>query len=1381
MTHTSSRTRLIAASVAVVLAVAIATTSASASAAGGAFVAQVKAALGIAPTAVQASVAEFDTRAGAATIAPTRRPGSDDAPAARATASAGTPASVETVADRYIVVFREAALASYDGGIPGYAKPERLTGKARMNVKGARAQAYVGYLKSRQSEHEANIGSALGRSVDVSFRMQHAVNAIVLVLSPTEAAAVASMPEVLFVEPVRDVPLDTDVGPAFIGAGPLWDGTNPGSTGPVRGEGTVIGVIDSGINFGSPSFAATDPIDAYAHVNPLGAGTFLGTCVAGGDDAGRCNAKLIGGYDFVCGAPGNTCGVAGIREEPGFGDTNGHGSHTASTVAGNNRDVVVGGATRRISGVAPRANVIAYDVCYTNTTTGQGLCPTVSSAAAVDQAIADGVVDAINFSIGGGSSPWTEAVSLAFLSATNAGIYVATSAGNSGPGPNTMGHLEPWTASTAAAQHGRSSFVFYLNGTGPGVVPANVAAVPVNPGTGGVTFAASIPGTTPFVVSPGVNTTSDACAAFPAGTFTGAIALVRRGTCSFAIKANNAAAAGAVAMVLANNAAGGIIPSVPGTTIPVFGATQADGDNLRNWGQANPTTATAGIPFPATVTPNTPDQLAAFSSRGPAGTFDLLKPDVTAPGVAVLAAVAGTTITGFENAVDLYNGTSMASPHNAGSSLLLRQLKPTWSVPEIKSALEMTAKRTVLKEDGTSPATPFDMGGGRIRVDRAANAGLLLHETTANFTAANPATGGSTTALNIPSLAKWNCYPGCQFVRTFRSPLATSKDWSASVTGVTGTVSPSNFTVPAGGTVQLTITVDGTSYPVNGSFDFGWLELAPQGGTPDEGLNLPIAVAVQPQAIALNPPSQNVSLFAGLLGSASFDVQNAGGYQLTWNVDQTGQGISSPTRADYLGSGSGFRSVSFTDPGNLAQFAADDMVLAMPTTITAIAAQGFTVSGAALAAVATNLTWSIYPDAGGVPAGNPQSAPAAAVWTYTALPAAAGVSTVNNYIRLDLAAAGQNVMLPAGRYWVVVNSRSTFANRWAWYSTTMTSSGGSGIATITVASDATGSWAADATAGLALQVEGTVACGASWIGSTTAASGSLYGGVSEGLVTALSAAALAPGTYGGAVCVASSDPARPKVAEILSLTVTAPPAGTASQLVFTTPPAATGDAGTAWSTQPAVTAQDIGGAAVTGYADPVTLSLASGSGTLTCDQNPVVPVNGVATFSGCQIDTAGVVTLRATSATIPDSTTNPTITISGPASQLVFSVPPSDNATAGVPWPQQPVLTVTDALGNPASTPVLLTLDPASGLLTCNENPVTPVNGVATFAGCRVSIPGSYTLNASAGAVTSAATTPAIVVAEAAAAVVPAVGTIGLAALGLLLGLAGVLALRRAV
>lgn len=1065
----------------------------------------------------------------------------------------------DDISDRFIVVFREDALAGYDGKVPGYPRPRKLQRKNRVDVKDRNSTRYVEYLERQQLSHEAKINQVLGRQVAVTKRMQHALNAIVVEMTAAEANEVAQISDVFIVDPVRDVPMDTDVGPALIGATQLWNGASPASSTAVQGEGMVIGVIDSGINFGSPSFAAVDPIDGYSHTNPLGAGNYLGTCAAAGVDAGRCNAKLIGGYDFVCGAPGNQCNVAGIREEPGFGDTNGHGSHTASTVAGNRRDVNILTATRRISGVAPRANIIAYDVCYTNTGTGQGLCPNVSSVAAVNQAIADGIVDALNFSIGGGTSPWTDSVSLAFLNATDAGIYVATSAGNDGPGANTMGHLEPWTASTAAAQHGRAAIGYSINVTGPGTVPTAIAQQPTNEGVGGVAHSATI--NAPLKISPGYASTppagDDGCNAYPAGTFTGAIAVVYRGTCGFTVKAANAAAAGAVAIVIVNNAgATGLIPTVTPATIRAFGLSQVQGDAIKAFAAANPT-ITGSIPFPATVFTNQADQLAAFSSRGPAGNFDLVKPDVTAPGVSVLATYAGTTITGSEQLTAFLNGTSMASPHNAGSSLLIRQLRPTWTVSEVKSALEMTAKQEVTKEDGTTQATPFDMGGGRIRVDLAANAGLVLNETKANYQAANPASGGNTATLNLPSMGKRNCVGGCQFVRTFRSTRSSSQTYSASLASLAGTVTPSTFTVAAGGTVTLTINLTAAGVVPNGAFNFGKLLIQPQnvpsGVAVDETLRLPIAIAVPPPVIGLNPASQNLSLVAGHPGTANFSIQNNGGYQLDYNVDNSGNGQTTVYNALSTGVSSGFRSTVYSDPataGSAAQFSADDINLVTTTSIKSIAADGFIVSGATIPVAATSLRWSIYPDSSGLPAGNPQSNPGAALWTFSTTAAGPGVTINGGSMKLDLAAAGQSISLPAGRYWVIVNTNGTFANRFAWFGSN-TGSGG-GFASITVSTAGVGSWAVNTGfPGLSMQVEGDVPCGAPWIGATTPGAGTVLGGNSQPVQTALTTTGMSPGNYTGAVCVASNDPAKPKVAELLRLTLTPNTAPTISDIANT--------------------------------------------------------------------------------------------------------------------------------------------------------------------------------------------------------------------------------------
>lgn len=1083
-------------------------------------------------SAVQAATAAPATSAAATTTA---APGGA---VASATARSSDEASARGT---YIVLFREPAVSGYRGGVPGLAAPANRTsaaGVSRADMRSPQARAYARYLLDRQHRIEGDIARAIGRQPQVSQRFQHAVNGVVAELGPAEAARVRALGEVLLVDEYREYALDTDTGPALIGAPAVWSGEADNGN-EHQGEGIVFGILDSGINFGSPSFAAVDPIDGYAHANPLGGGNYLGTCAAGGIDEGRCNDKLIGGYDFVCNAPGNTCGAANIREEPGFGDTNGHGSHVASTAAGNRRDVELLGNVRRISGVAPRANIVAFDICYTNTATGQGLCPNVSAVAAVNQAIADGVVDVINYSIGGGASPWSEAVSQAFLGAVDAGIYIAASAGNSGPAPNTLGHVEPWVSSTASAQHGRGDFVVVLQVTGPQPVPEALTAIEMAPGSNGVVQEAAIPGDTPLVVSPAIDAVDDGCAAYPAGTFAGAIAVVRRGTCSFSIKVGNAAAAGAVAVVIANNAAGGIIPSVPGTTVPAFGILQADGNALRDFTTANPG-ATAGVPYPAIVLENQPDVLAASSSRGPAGTFDLLKPDVTAPGVRILAAVAGTTITGFENDVALYNGTSMASPHQAGSAGLLRQARPGWTPPEIKSALAMTAERTVLLEDGTTPADPHAGGSGRIRVDLAMAAGLVMHETAAGYAAANPATGGDPAALNQPNMIRRNCSPQCTFVRTFRNTRATAQGYRASVEGLPARVTPANVKVPAGGTVSVRVVVDGRALPADGSWNFGELVLTPvSSAATTPVLRLPVAVVVPPPVIQL-PDLVSLTLKTGRSGAATTTVANAGGSPLDYGFDNTGSGLAGV--ADTLGQNatSGFRATRYADPavaGFAAQFSADDFTLAAQTRLLSLRTEGFVVSGSALAAVSPTLTWAIYPDAGGVPAGDPVRSPGAAAWSYTAAASSAGVDTAGAAITLDLAAAGQSVDLAPGRYWLLVHTNSTFANRWAWYASNTLGDGG--FAGLNLTTAGAGTWTANpGFPGLAMRVVGEVACGAPWMGAATPPMGTLAPGASRATRIQLSAAGLPAGVRDAFYCVGSNDPVSPKRAAAIRLTVT---------------------------------------------------------------------------------------------------------------------------------------------------------------------------------------------------------------------------------------------------
>jgi len=316
-----------------------------------------------------------------------------------------------------------------------------------------------------------------------------------------------------------------------------------------------------------------------------------------------------------------------------------------------------------------------------------------------------------------------------------------------------------------------------------------------------------------------------------------------------------------VAVVIANNAPGGILPSVPGTTIPAFGISQADGNAIRDYYVANGG-ATGGIPYPPVVTFNVVDALAGFSSRGPAA-FDVLKPDITAPGVNILATVSGPA-----GAIGLLSGTSMASPHQAGAAALLRQVHPAWTVPEIKSALTMTAARDVLLEDQVTPANALAAGAGRVRVDKAARAGLVLHETRARYLAANPSGGGDPSALNQPSMARAHCPTTCTFVRTVRSTLPYRQTWDIKVEGLAASVSSKSITLNPGESRTIEVTVNGSGFAADGQWHFGTLLLNPKGtGAQNQPmLHMPIAVSVQPPPLA-TPLANGVPL-AGLSAAA---------------------------------------------------------------------------------------------------------------------------------------------------------------------------------------------------------------------------------------------------------------------------------------------------------------------------------------------------------------------------------------------------------------------------------------------------------------------------------------------------------------------------------
>ncbi len=742
---------------------------------------------------------------------------------------------------------------------PSLAAHQAPSGK--VDVTTASATSYLEHLAARQADVAEELSDRWNRPVDVQASYRNVLNAIVVEATDAEAAGLASLPGIAAVEPETVYELTTDASHDLIGSGAIWSGET-GQELATRGEGVVVGILDSGINPGHPSFAAVDG-EGFAHTNPYG--RYLGVCdPAHPNHEAICNDKLVGAWSFV------------TQRSPR--DGNGHGSHTASTAVGNRHQVTLPlGANigpRTVQGVAPRANVIAYRVCIET-------CPVTSILAGINQAIADGV-DVLNYSISGADSPWSDSVSRAFLEAFGAGVFVSASAGNSGPGAGTVAHTSPWTASVAATNNDR---LYAKTLTAPGL-----AAIRAFPGFGPAN-AAPVDAELRYSGEVG---TATGCNAFPAGSFAGAIALIPYGTCVASIKVTNAANAGARAVILFERQPGPPVfaSGLESTTIPAAAVTQADGEAL----QSLATSTTAAVPVSLGATTevvrdsSVAGAVAWFSSRGPSD-FDLLAPNLSAPGVNILAAYRefGGTPLRYE----VIRGTSMASPHVAGSGALLKALHPQWSPAQIRSALAATANPAGMRKHDGSPADALDVGSGQIDLNAAGRVGLVLDESYANMLAANPATGGSPRALNVPYLVNRQCSQVCSWTRDVTGVADVAASYTATFAtpaGMTATVEPASFTLAPGATQRLTITVN-VSGSAGGSWAFGDLRLATTdrhaGGAAIAGAHYPIAVIPVAPAIGVTPSQIEVSQKPGRTATRGVTVRNTGNGPLEWQLSHS--------------------------------------------------------------------------------------------------------------------------------------------------------------------------------------------------------------------------------------------------------------------------------------------------------------------------------------------------------------------------------------------------------------------------------------------------------------------------------------------------------------
>ena len=739
---------------------------------------------------------------------------------------------------RYIVHFDDEALPLYKGGISGLAAVN--VGNGRIDPNSSAAVAYVNHLQQRQGSMLAQMSAEVA-GLKVERTHQHALNAATIRMTAAAANKVRGMPGIKFVERDQAVELTTATSPTFIGANEVWDGSATGVE--YQGEGMVVGIIDGGINHDHPSFAAVGA-DGYQHINPLGSGNYLGDCAT---FAGLCNDKLIGAYAFLDAQTSPVPDEILLAGDPPSTDTDGHGTHVASTAAGNflenialpdadgNPSSVV---FAQISGVAPHANVVAYKVCAPS-------CFFSDIAAAVDQAIADGVVDVLNHSIGSSSgNPWNSTQAQAFLAARAAGIFVSNSAGNSGPDAGTAEAAgnAPWVAGVAASTHPRTypeKMLVDLSG-GDTAAPADIAGRSISGSfTGTIVYAGDFP------TSNGSQNDTDPAQCldpFPAGTF-GAdqIVVCDRGAIARVAKGQHVRDGGAGGFILANLDGGATSTNDDPHVLPSIHINAADGNAVRAWlasgtGHAGMITAVDSPIFD----PAAGDNMAGFSSRGPYTGFDFLAPSISAPGVEIMAAGAELTQGQIDLIHALYppnlwesvpgpygqiGGTSMASPHITGTAALLKQANPDWTDAEVLSAIMTTGSYDVVKEDGVTPGDSHDFGGGRVQVAAAINAGLLLDESSGNFEAANPDTGGDPATLNVAGLAKEQCVAECSWTRTVTATVGGT--WTTSGFDPWVSVSPASFTLAAGESQDIEITADASGLPGGGVWSFSRAVLTP--------------------------------------------------------------------------------------------------------------------------------------------------------------------------------------------------------------------------------------------------------------------------------------------------------------------------------------------------------------------------------------------------------------------------------------------------------------------------------------------------------------------------------------------------------------------------
>ncbi|HET8692400.1 MAG TPA: S8 family serine peptidase [Steroidobacteraceae bacterium] len=780
----------------------------------------------------------------------------------------------------YIVQMAADPAIRYQGGVPGFRKSAAGKGE-QYNARTPEAQSYAARLGQEQDRLLARVGAASGKI----YSYRHVFNGFAARMTGWQADKLRSDKAVLRVWEDQHFALDTDNSPRFMGILDKKKGLRAKHG--LRGEDVIIGVLDSGIVQEHPSLDPTG-------YGPPPAG-WAGACEAGeGFAATDCNNKLIGARYYIDGfGAGNVVPEEFLSPR----DSDGHGTHTATTAAGNENvtAVLAGKPVSVISGIAPRARIAVYKVCWQAPGAPSASCPFSDSAAATEQAILDGV-DILTFSVGTAFS-YVDPQDFAFLLATDAGIFVSRSAGNEGPGPETTAAGEPWVTTVAASTLSGPLFTLAAKVNSPASVAGNYGALES-------AISKSLQETGPITSDLALGEPVEACVALTnPGAVAGKIALLARGNCDFSVKLANAAAAGAIGVLMYTNAnpktVMGGTANAGSLSIPAVMIDNAPGLAIQaaiTGGATVNVTLNAANFLKEKMKGNV---MADFSSRGPyPNVSDWVKPDITAPGVNILAGATPEPNDGsFGGYFQYLSGTSMSTPHIAGLAALILEAHPDWSPAAVKSAIMTTARQNVVKEDGATPADPFDYGSGHANANKTIDPGIVYDAGTLDYLAASCGTDTPLVSsgdcgvlesfgysldpsdLNLPNIGI-GALPGVQtvtrYVTNVGSKPSVYKVNFKNPGGYKLDIKPKKLNLKPGETKSYTVTITNRTAPP-GEWRFGWLTWKDQRGHVARS-----QVVVRGSAVVA--PKQIDA--TGDTGSTDFDVSF--GYNGSYSADPHG-------------------------------------------------------------------------------------------------------------------------------------------------------------------------------------------------------------------------------------------------------------------------------------------------------------------------------------------------------------------------------------------------------------------------------------------------------------------------------------------------------------